>query len=580
MNSTPTVLLRSQGLFSSHTAFQKPKPFLDSQSISAINSSLLARNYISNSLNRKFDSRPFAPKDEGSELLKDEPIKKVKLNPCQSQQLLKRANESETKELNFIKPTKLTIEEVFNPQTEKDAPKLIDKHNFFENDYNEGSSLSFISLGSSLDDLEEVEKRPKAEETNDFMIIEEREEDHKPQSHNGVSLVMKDNMFHSLEQIDLMNQTSFFNPLNHYQDVLFKQYNNTFHTSHLFQDIQTIENIKMQELIWNQRLAGGDIYSDNCEPNPAKNSLQFPNNLHQYIASQFINESPALTTMNNYAEIHQVFNLLQQNAKNFNNAENILNYKAKNVFEEDYDSDSNATKSTTAGGDVLNGCKSQKSSSPLSCINEEMNEEKYLEVKFEEQKLAKLKANERRGRPKKDKTLEPAFKEKRKRPLNLKIDLNPQHLKVERRLNKLQLLRYQKEGLEGDKINFPDVQETLDQKEDFPIERSGMNELKYSEENSAAIIPAFNLERPKRRIELKSRWNPEAFCRVEFSSYLDKLGEILEFQITNEETALSLLKANGMNVSMTLKVVKENILVYKEAFKIKIKRGRKRGMGF
>jgi len=91
-----------------------------------------------------------------------------------------------------------------------------------------------------------------------------------------------------------------------------------------------------------------------------------------------------------------------------------------------------------------------------------------------------------------------------------------------------------------------------------------------------AVIPVCNHE-GSRRARLEPKWNPESVETQELQEYFLRLGRLVG-AVTDQESALKLLKSFGMNVSLTLGIVEQNQSFYREMFRVKVKRLRRNGI--
>jgi len=524
--------VKAQGLFSSQSAFRKPT-FNNNISKISNNFNKFASFIHPKDLAIK-QAQPvrILAKNEDPELILSEPTKKVK--PSKDKPVILSQPSHNKTQQNIVESSKLTIDEVFNTPLES---KQLNNGSFFDECFDEGSSLSFISSHPSIENLDEEIANAKSSNNHVSTLTNKQQMQADVQS-----LVVKDNGMQRLNYLYqdnmLLNRQnhSMFNPFD--QESVFKPFE--------LLRILPVNFPDTKDLICNVPL-----------------SIP-PNNLSQYI--QF--------NMHNQQLLQHSLNLSDKSINEF--VKNTLDSRAP---EDGYDSDSYATRSTRSGE------KSQKGASPLYNGNEYLYEE---ESKLEQQ-IKKQKANKVRKQAKRNNV----NKEKKGRPLNLKLDVNPKQLKVERRLNRLQLLRYQQEDMEEDeeikKFGISEllsranstVQENKDSQ--FEASEAKLNEndtqmhedmIKYSQ----AVVPQLGETSARgQRVALKSVWNPEHIQEEMLENYFQQLAEVLESQVTDQEAALKLLTTFGMDILLTLETVRGNKELYSEMFRVKVKRLRRRG---
>jgi len=562
ITSAPSFLqsFTSRGVFSSETAFQKPRI---SNSISGLNSQgfskrIPANGQVSQEKNVK-NQKVKHSIDNDDDLSMFDPIKKLKVKCEKDFSSSERLTATRVYQ-NSSSVVKLTVAEVFG---EPVKPAKSTKINFFDDDdQNDDSSLSFIS--SSYSSLDQIEEEPvdtkKKEQEKDFGTAYLKNQFSSPLEeevpHRGVTepLVVRDNVLNSFKNKECINSDDVFIPPHvlNYQQLLPLTHYHTLQSSNLLQNIQAFRNI---DLI---------------------NQLGF-NQLLGYNQQSFY---PQYNMMNHHLGHHHQNNIyeellrLEQN-KLVNQSGNTM--RVKN--EDGYDSDSQATKSTSleqenpSSEDILSGVKYPKTSSPFSNLSEVDDLEKTLKLprslSVQETKKQSKKESSVGGKAKKD--INKVQNNKKKRSENLKLDLNPQQLKVERRLNRLQLLRYQQGEIEEEAPVFQIPEET-----NIKVINE---EAEYLEQllQCQAVIPAFNLDEPlRRRSTIPLRWNPQDMSTEDVNDYIQRLSEIIQSPITDQEGALKLLRSNGMDVKRVVETVQEDIAFYKELFRLKVKRSRRR----
>jgi hypothetical protein len=532
--SAPSFLqsFTSRGVFSAETAFQKPRV---SNSASGFTSQGLSKRIPMNAhISQEKNVKGVKAKhsiDNDESLFTLEPSKKLKVS-CEKgffsaeRLTAKRPNQPHSSVV------KLTVAEVF------DEPVKLCKSgkiNFFDDDdQNDDSSLSFISSSfSSLDHIEEehVDVKRKG---SDFEL------DHhfKLSSNERVTepLVVRDNVLNSFKNKECINPDDIFIPAHmiDYSRLLPLTHYHTLQSSaSLLQNLQAFRNIDLINQF----------------------GIGMPPQLFAYNQQQsFYPQYPVQM-------IHEELLRLEQNKMNVQGRfENVKN-------EEGYDSDSQATKSTCIEGmDILNVGKYPKtSSSPFSNLSE------VDEMEKNKPEIKKAKNNKKEvGKPKKEanKSSQP---NKKKRGENLKLDINPQQLKVERRLNRLQLLRYQQGEVEEEAPLFP-----VEEKKNV-VESEDLLDLEQLLQCQADIPPFALEEQPvRRRRNITLRWNPEVVSTENVDDYIQRLSEVIQTPVTDQEGALKLLKSHHMNVNRVMEVVQEDIAFYKELFRMKVKRCRRR----
>ena len=545
--------LNAQGLFSSQTAFQRPKFNSSLKNAQQGNQRINLYHSEEKQTNRTYKPIQITLKHEDPELIFCEPVKKVKF--AQSQPKLINLLKSAKKEMQQ-KPSKLTVEMVF--ETPSKATKT-QPNNLFDDDAHEDSSLSFISSCSSLDNIEAIDE--EVMEVHDKANVEYtliNDSQKKTTEAMIEPLVVKDSF---AGQLNYLNTGNYITPnmMNYPMMIPYSQYTNT-----------------------NQFMT----YND---------TLNKISNINQYAQSN-LNNYQSIQTIMNFQQIHACdfikdpTNFLLEEREisdHINNKFENIRAKAVDLEEDGYDSDSHATRSTG-----LEPNQDGKSASPQYSIGEDIPVEEKIQIISCEQ----IKKKKRGRKPKTsilrgDNETDGNIKAKKGRALNLDIDINPKHLKVERRLNKLQLLRYQQEASEGEFEEY--MKKATDM---LPISRNNslFNETNDSQstttnegkvdmidsqitpfENTLATIPPFTLEPSRRRINLTPVWTPEDLNGEELENYLQQLGQIVEFPVTDQEKALKILKTFGMNIVVTLEAVRENKAIYSDLLKVRVKRLRR-----
>jgi len=472
---------------------------------------------------------------------------------------------------NSSSVVKLTVAEVFG---EPIKPAKSTKINFFDDDdQNDDSSLSFIS--SSYSSLDQIEEEPvdikQKEQEKDFEPVYLKNrfssplEEEVPHQRVTEPLVVRDNVLNSFKNKECINSDDdvFIPPhVLNYPRLLPLTHYHTLQSSNLLQNIQAFRNIDLINQLGvsglNQ-LLGYNQQSFYPQYNVNMNMIHHPQMF-----------------MANYEEelIRMEQNKLINQDRNMMRFEHVKN-------EDGYDSDSQATKSTSleqenpSSEDILNlnVGKYPKTSSPFSNLSEVDDLEKIspkLPRSLSVQEPKKQGKKETGKAAKKD--VNKSQNNKKKRGENLKLDLHPQQLKVERRLNKLQLLRYQQGEIEEE---APLFQVTEEQKEKQVLDE----EAAYLEQllQCQAVVPPFNLDEPtRRRRTITLRWNPENMSTEDVNEYIQRLSQIIESPITDQEGALKLLRSHNMDVNRVIEVVQGDVVFYKELFRLKVKRSRRR----
>jgi len=542
LSSTPAFMLNlnTQGLFSSQTAFQRPKLNNKQKNVPQAVSRIHLNHSAENLTSRTYKPVQITLKNEDSDLLICEPIKKVKSIQGQSQPVnLLKHTQNDTQQ----KPSKLTVEMVFDVPVETKKSKL---NNFFDEDQNinEDSSLSFISSCTSIDGFEGIDEET-TEENNECMIIGAR-----PNSNTSETplepLVVKDSF---AGHLTYLNTASYITSnITNYPIMASYNHYNDLESAMLYHRVSNINQFIQPELTKYQ---------------PIQAMMNFP----QIRAGDFVKDPISF--------------LLNEKDNQF---ENI---RAKNVEieEDDCDSDSYATRSTGLELNQDGIEKSQKSASPLYSIGEELLIEEKIRIASLEDPKKKKRGRKPKNFQRGPDEVDGSMKAKKGRALNLDIDINPKHLKVERRLNKLQLLRYQQEAPEGE---FEQYMKRLTEMEPLSRNNSLFNDSQSTTsenrlidsqvtpiENTLATIPPLSLE-PRRKVNLVTRWTPSNLNREELEHYFKQLSELVEFPVTDQERGLGLLKTFGMNMTATIEAVKQNPALYGELLRVKVKRVRRR----
>jgi len=546
----------SRGVFSSETAFQKPRMpnSMSGLSSQGFSKRIPVNGQASHEKNVK-NQKVKHSIDNDDDLSMFEPIKKLKVKCekdfCSSERLTATRTYK-----NSSSVVKLTVAEVFG---EPVKPVKSTKVNFFDDDdQNDDSSLSFISSSySSLDQIEEEPVDPKRNgQEKDFEPVYLNNQFSSPLKeevpHQGVTepLVVRDNVLSSFKNKECINSDDVFIPPHvlNYQQLLPLTHYHTLQSSNLLQNIQAFRNI---DLI---------------------NQFSF-NQLLGYNQQSFY---PQYNMMSH----HHQNNIYEELLRLEQNKLVIQSRNAMRVKNEDgYDSDSQATKSTSleqenpSSEDILNGGKYPKTSSPFSNMSEADDLEKTLRLtrslSVQETKNEGKKESSLAGKPKKE--INKTQNNKKKRGENLKLDLQPQQLKVERRLNKLQLLRYQQGEIEEEVPLFQIPEETN--------HKVINEEAEYLEQllQCQAFIPPFNLDEPlRRRSTITLRWNPQDMPTEDINDYIQRLSDTIQSPITDQEGALKLLRSHKMDVKRVIEIVQEDIAFYKELFRMKVKRCRRR----
>jgi len=267
-----------------------------------------------------------------------------------------------------------------------------------------------------------------------------------------------------------------------------------------------------------------------------------------------------------------------------NLSEKTISEFVKNSIEDGYDSDSYATRSTSVEQESSD--KSQKGASPVYSGNDDLYTEVQVKAKEDRLKAQLKRKAEKRAND---------AKEKKGRSLNLKLDVNPKQLKVQRRLNRLQLLRYQQgpseeEDEELKKFGISDllsranstIQECSEMTEATTINDYESQQMVFTQfvpADTKAVIPPLGEDSSRRkRGQLVQAWNPEVVGEEQLEEYLRQLGEVLENPVSDIEAAIKLLRESNMDMSLALETVKENKALYSEVFRLKVKRLRRRGV--
>jgi len=551
--TSPSAFLinpRAQGLFSAESAFQKPKHATTLQKTIGDcpkqQSSIFTKNLQNSQQFTVKKSLPIkiAQKTEDLELLFSAPVKKVKTNQDQATVSnlinIQKPNEAQ------VKTSMLTIEEVFNSSNK--ATKSGHKLNFFDDESNEGSSLSFISSVSSLDCLDEMEKHANE-------VEKEEKQGHHYTTYRQNDNIMNESLVINDDAIRHFNslQANYFSPL-------FMNYPMMMPLNQ-----QNLQNLQNQAQVGFAYMAQPYSYSNGISQD------------YDALAAFNLTHYNAFPFAMNFSEMNAT-DLVINPQGDVQEKGQLDRVKVNIIDEEDYDYESYATRSTGLA-ESLSGDKSQKGESPLYSMS---NEDIILEERLQEVKRQVRNGKERKTRQGRSKKEAGVARERKVRPSNLEMDINPKHLKVERRLNRLQLLRYQQEsGL--------DIEEVM--KQASPVEQETQPDTMEYEATSAyeaelmvpvvdyealkAEIPAFNSESIRKRSILTS-WTPENMEPEAVENFLQQISEIIEAQVTNQEAALKILKTFGMDVSVVLESVKANKEFYTEIFRIKVKRGRGR----
>lgn len=543
--------LNTQGLFSSRTAFQRPK--LHSNSI---NSQLVGLKQSIRCSEENETKRPFKQVQtalEDPEIVFSVPVKKVKSVPKHLDNInLLKSN-------NMEKPSKLTVEMIFNTPLKTTKTK---NNSLFDNDENEDSDLSFISPSSSINELEVIDEEEAIEVDKNQSYKKGNTDKSEADSSELViePLVVKDGFASQLNYLNADGYT-ISNAINYPVTGLYGPYTNLNQLLTLNNSFNRISNQSMQ-----------------------------PNLNNFYPVQTFMDYSSIQTTdfIQNQARF-----MLQENetVNQLNTHFENLRAKVVDLEADGYDSDSHATRSTGVGPNQ-EGERSQKGSSPLYSITEEVHvEEKVQLMSLEQAKKKKRGRKSRKSAQEEGDDVDRSMKSKKGRALNLDIDINPKHLKVERRLNKLQLLRYQQEAPEAQYEEYMkklaenlvvsrnnslfndtnDNQSTVSSEEKAII----IEAKPASYENTLATIPPLSSESSRRRSNLVVAWTPEDLSSQELDNYMQQLSEILEFQVTDQEKCLKLLKTFSMNIGASLDVVRGNKAEYSELLKIKVRRLRR-----
>jgi len=546
VTSVPSFLqgFASRGVFSAETAFQKPRVSNSASGFASqgFSKRIPMNGQISQEKNTKgMKVKPSIDNDES--LFTLEPSKKLKVS-CEKEFSSSERLTANRHHKAHSSVVKLTVAEVFDEQPVK--PCKSGKLNFFDDDdQNDDSSLSFISSSfSSLDHIEEEPVETKRKESGrDFEL------DHHFKSsfyekeevvHQRVTepLVVRDNVLNSFKNKECINPDDVFIPahmIDYSRLFPLTHYHTLQSSASLLQNLQAFRNI---DLINQLGIGMPQLFSYNQQ-------------------QSFYPQYPVI---NHQQMIHEELFRLEQSKINVR-LENVKN-------EEGYDSDSQATKSTCIEGmDILNGGKILKTSSPFSNLSEVDDMEKN------KPEIKKAKDNKKEGsgvgRAKKEAN-KASQNNKKKRGENLKLDINPQQLKVERRLNRLQLLRYQQGEVEEEAPLFP-VEE---KKNVEPDDLSDLEQLLQCQ----VEIPSFGLdEQPvRRRRNITLKWNPEVVSTENVDDYIQRLSEAIQSPVTDQEGALKLLRSHNIDVNRVMEVVQEDIAFYRELFRLKVKRSRRR----
>ena len=162
----------------------------------------------------------------------------------------------------------------------------------------------------------------------------------------------------------------------------------------------------------------------------------------------------------------------------------------------------------------------------------------------------------------------------------LNVNKNP----TNRGLNKLQLLRYQDTLIEEDDDEEEVIQKVgispfgdaeIQENESCDRDQSVSNGETEDDVNALidfdgqATIPAFKDTQNRRRRVLNPVWNPEKENQSELEIYLHQISEVIEFPVTNQEKAFKLLKSFNMNIESLLEVVREDVPLYRDLFRVK-----------
>ena len=536
--------LFNSNLFQNCSQFQSPKLSLPIQPQSAFiipkasvpfpqfSPNAYPLSTIHNPINPQQKILRSAYNDNDPDLLMYEPVKKVKLDNTQSRIIEgARGNGNSTHHPIKMTPMALTLEEVFNTS----------KNNQW--DEAEECNLSFISSSSSLEILEE--------EDNDCMIIE------PPVKKVPASepLAVKDSLFEN---------PFLFNQINTINININKTFNNPLNNINSLMDFQ-------QKLQTFQEFQENKLFSE-IKPNITLHSFN------------------SFTSNELYKSKESTRDVSDQDAVKIEEDKPVINKAILNDF--DNDLDSNCTGSTGLGLDsrnssamesIIEACKGQKEISPFCNFAADVFPEQPVQVK------------RGRGRPRKGEKVEkkqkPLSKTKKKFQHESKslleynsLNLNLTSKKGNRGLNRLQLLKYQEtipeieeETKNQGSVDYPELnsQEQRNKfkknnNQDYTISDENPVSVPIGENHQIVIQPFVASKSTQRRKgPLVPVWNPENEDQEVLRNYLEELSKVIESPVTNQERAFKLLKSFSMNIEAVLEVVREDVPLYKEHFKVK-----------
>jgi len=519
-----------------------------------------------------------------AETITYEPVKKVKPSP-QPAKIIQEPDHIQTEKSTSHLVT-LTVEEVFSRPAGASGQA---KHAFFQEDEDEESvELSFLSSPESEDlQFEENDlnlNKPIEQEDSDCIVINPPASKKLESRLVQQPLVVQDQVFATYKPLLPTTYThkNYTNDLNKYNPNILKQ-NVEFNFLNRLTDIVPVQQATIQPLYPNKPLTLD--YFTTFQPLSAN---VYPQNLPKefYFGSR---EPAKLTTFQD--DVNKNSHGKRPNQWDGRN-EGIIT-----LSDSENDVDSNDTGSTSLGLESRNlsaletylGEKIQKESSPYDGLYNTIFDDEKPQVKRGRGRPRKGeivdKKDKKTNKPKPTESIKKNLvlkKEKSNNSASLNVNKNPLNQKANRGLNKLQLLRYQDSVIEEEEeviknfgispFNDADTQEheSCDRERSISSEEVDDDVNALIDPEGHATLPPFNRENPNgRRRVLNPVWNPAVENQEELEVYLAQISEIIEFPVTNQEKAFKLLKSFNMNMESLLEVVKEDVPLYRELFRVK-----------
>ena len=523
------------------------------------------------------------PTQQIPETITYEPVKKVKPSPQATEQVQEQTIiQTEKSSSKFVT---LTVEDVWCRPKNASGDS---KHAFFGAEEDEESvELSFLSSNESDNhNFEEYDlnlNKPIEEEDNDCIVISppaskkiESQAVHEP-------LVVQDQVFANFKPLiaNTLATKNYTNDLKYNTQTLKQSVEFNF-LGH-YNNVVPIPRAKVQP-IQQPTYQTKPLTLDYFTTFQPLSANIFPQN---NVPKEFIFGSREPAKIPSYHE-EENKNLLGKRPNQWDGR----NDGVITLSDSENDVDSNDTGSTSLGLEsrnlsALETLTSEKIQKELSPFNGSIFDDEKLQVKRGRGRPRKgeivdkkdKKTNRSSNKPKPTNLV--LKKQKSNNSANLDVNKNP----TNRGLNKLQVLRYQTTLIEEDGEEEEVIQKVgispfgdaeIQENESCDRDQSVSNGETEDDVNvlidfdGQATIPPFSKDtQNRRRRVLNPVWNPEKEDQSELEVYLHQISEVIEFPVTNQEKAFKLLKSFNMNIESLLEVVKEDVPLYRDLFRVK-----------